>query len=373
MGRRITFSNYDDLRNPFYGGGGARAIHEVARRLAPRHAVRVLTAKYPGSRDELIDGVQYVRVGCEKAGPKTGQLWFQLSLPRWIRRGGFEVWVESLTPPFSTACLQWFTQRPVVALTQVLAGRAMGRKYWLPFGTLERLGLKTYRYAVATSEYLKGQLLAANPRLRLVVIPNGVDAQQIARPVAKDEAHILFLGRLDVRQKGLDLLLEALAAVRDRLELPVLIAGSGSPRDEAFVRRRLGELQLQNQARAVGRVDGRVKEELLRQAAFVLMPSRFEASPLVALEAFCHQTPLVAFAIPELAELPDECVVKVAPFDTAALGQAMVELSRDSSRRARMGQAAKDFVRRFDWDDLARRYEDFLETIMQQAGGGPCD
>ena len=44
MKRRIIFSNYDDPKNPFYGGGGARAIHEVAKRLAVRHDVKIITA-----------------------------------------------------------------------------------------------------------------------------------------------------------------------------------------------------------------------------------------------------------------------------------------------------------------------------------------
>jgi len=63
MKRRIIFSNYDDPKNPFYGGGGARAIHEVARRLAVRHDVKIITGSYPGSRDEMVDGVSYTRIG----------------------------------------------------------------------------------------------------------------------------------------------------------------------------------------------------------------------------------------------------------------------------------------------------------------------
>ena len=72
MKRRIIFSNYDDPKNPFYGGGGARAIHEVARRLAVRHDVKIITGSYPGSRDEMVDGVSYARIGSDNTRVRRG-------------------------------------------------------------------------------------------------------------------------------------------------------------------------------------------------------------------------------------------------------------------------------------------------------------
>ena len=98
---------------------------------------------------------------------------------------------------------------------------------------------------------------------------------------------------------------------------------------------------------------------------FLVMPSRFEASPVVLLEALCYRLPVVLFGIPELLELPDACCVKVRPFDTRAYGQAALELARDTPRRLAAGAAAKQLARLFDWDDLARKYEEFFETVLQ--------
>jgi glycosyltransferase involved in cell wall biosynthesis len=363
--RAIVFSNYDAPANPFYGGGGARAIHEVAKRLAARHSVKVITGSYPGAHDEVIDGVSYARLGSAVAGPKTGQLLFQFLLPSRLRRERFDVWVESLTPPFSTACLQCFTRRPVIALTQVLAGQAMGRKYHLPFAAMERWGLRTYRRAIALSEHLKARLLAANPGLAVTVIPNGIGRELIDRPIVREERHILFLGRIDIEQKGLDLLLTAWRTIAAQTPVPLLIAGAGAPKDEAFLTRRIRELGLEAQVQAVGRVEGARKDELLRQAMFLVMPSRFEASPVVMVEAFCYQVPVVLFGIPELAELPDACCVKAPPFDTATYGQAVLGLTRDSARRQALGAAAKALARHYDWDDLVKKYEDFFESALQ--------
>jgi glycosyltransferase involved in cell wall biosynthesis len=104
---------------------------------------------------------------------------------------------------------------------------------------------------------------------------------------------------------------------------------------------------------------------LLSRAAFLVMPSRFEASPLVLVEAFCYQLPVVLFAIPELAELPETCCVKAPAFNTKELGQAMLALSQDPGRRQALGLASKELARNFDWDDLAAAYEDFLNYVVR--------
>jgi glycosyltransferase involved in cell wall biosynthesis len=365
---RIVFSNYDSPRNPWYGGGGAVAIHEIARRLAATHAVEIVVGRYAADQPAELDGVTYRPVG-PVASPRLGQLLFHFSLPFRMRRRSFDVWCESLTPPFSTACLQRFTPRPVVALTQVLAGVGMRRKYGLPFDRFERVGLRTYRHAIATSEYLRGRLLAANPALNVAVIPNGVPGELVRTTAPRTEQHVLFLGRLDVEQKGLDLLCAALGSVGAELPWPVVIAGAGATGDEARLRRLIEQHGLGGRVRLAGRVEGEAKQRLLAGAALLVMPSRFEASPLVMVEAFCHGVPVVCFGIPELAGTPATCAVQVPPFDAQRFGAALRALARDPARRVALGRAAKAFARGFDWDDLARRYADFFESAARAGVG----
>ena len=365
MRRRIIFSNYDDLDNPFYGGGGAAAIHEIAKRLAPRHDVKVLTGKFRGYRDGNRDDVYYEHIGLAHAGPRLGQIAFHFSLPLHLSRRDFDIWIESLTPPFSTACLQLFTRSPVVLLTQNLPGKSMARKYKLPFHWFESLGLKTYRYGIALSDYLRDELLRSNPRMRVAVIPNGVDAALINQTVHPAPEHILFLGRIDTEQKGLDLLFSAFNRIAKDCSVPLVIAGSGIPRDEELLQKRIQDLGLGPRVRLLGKVSGREKKEAFRRALFFVMPSRYEGFPLTLLEAFCWQIPVVLFSIPELAWLPSLCCLKIAPFDVAAFAEAMLRLLRDPSLREKMAAAAKQWVRAFSWDSLATQYENLFAEILE--------
>ncbi len=363
---RVVFSNYDDIQNPWYGGGGARAIHEIARRLAARHKVHVVTGRYPGCCDCVVDGVGYSRIGTAIAGPYVAQLSFAFSLPRKVRTLEFDVWVESLTPPFSTACLQKFTNKPVVVLTQVLAGEGMTRKYHLPFASIERRGLRCYRYAIAVSTSIEQRLHAINPQLVTTVIPNGTDRDAIERNVYPSPEHLLFLGRLDVAQKGLDLLLESYAQLTPNVQVPLVIAGGGPKGDTAFVARRVAELGLQNRVRLIGRVGQQEKEDLFRRSVCLLLPSRFEASPLVIVEAFCCRVPVVLFDIPDLSWVPDDCCVRVPAFNTQAFARAVEELINSPERRNAIAQKGKLAAREYDWDKLAARYEEFLQRVIQE-------
>ncbi len=364
---RIVFSNYDDPKNPFYGGGGARAVFEIARRLAARHEVTVVAGLYPGAaKAETVEGVRYERIGSRRLGPQAGQLLYQFLLPWQARRLACDVWVESLTPPCSTALLPWFTRAPVVALTQVLAGKAMSEKYHLPFHWVEAWGLRHYRHAIVLSEALKRQLAASHPGLQMTVIPNGVPRELVEQAIAPaPPRHILFLGRIDLAQKGLDLLLEAVARAGGDLPLPVVIAGSGPAAEEQRLQALLGDLKLNERVRCVGRVEGAEKERLFREAVCMVMPSRFEASPLVLIEAFCHQLPVVYYGIPELADIPEDCAVRVPPFEVGALAQTLVTLAGDEARRREIGARAKAFAKGYDWDSLALRYEAFLEQVVR--------
>jgi glycosyltransferase involved in cell wall biosynthesis len=362
--RRFVFSNYDSPSNPFYAGGGAQAIHEVARRLVARHDVRVVTGAYPGCRDHVHDGVTYEHIGRPDSGGKTGQLWFQFRLPGRVRRGEFDLWCESLTPPFSTARLQRKTARPVIALTQVLAGQGMQRKYRLPFAVFERAGLRTYRQVIALSSHLRDTIAAINPTARIAVIPNGVPRELIELKPEREERHILFLGRFDKGQKGIDLLLDAFAGMVADAQVPLVMAGAGPAKTEAWMRRWIKFLEIDPYVFLPGRVAGQQKHDLLRQAYFLAMPSRYEASPIAMLEAFCYGVPVVMCDLPELRDVPKTCAVKTRPEWVVDLSREMMRLVRDTPRRRAMGVAAKEYARRFDWDDLARQYEEFFESAL---------
>jgi len=359
--QKIIISNYDDTKNPYYGGGGASAIHEVAKRLVDEHDVVVITGKFPGGSDEMIDGVVYKRVGLSFSGPKLSQLIFHFVLPFYAITQDFDLWIESFTPPFSTSFLPFFAKKPVIALVHMLTAEDMRRKYRFPFHLIENLGLSIYQHFIVMTQKTKEKIKLVNKDANIKVIPNGVYLPKKKKRVNKE--HILFIGRIEVNQKGLDLLLRAYKRVCSNKIPKLLIAGSGAQREVNLLSRFITDLSLESSVKYIGRVSGVKKSEIFEKALFVVIPSRFEEFSVVALEAASYGLPIVSFNIEGLSWIPNELCVKAPPFNTSELSKKITELAQNKKLRNRLKIKARKFAKGYDWDSIGKQYEEMIVKI----------
>lgn len=350
-------------------GGGSRRTHEIDRRLAAAgHRVTVLTTRFPGATDAVVDGVRYVPVGPWTGGNRLSRLaGYVLGLPGAVRRhrAGADVVVEDFFAPFSTMGAPRWTGRPTVGVVQWLHARDKARQYRLPLHLVERAGVRRHHRLVAVSEGTAEKLRGLNPAARVDVVGNGVDTALLEAPttVGRD---VVFLGRLELEGKGLDLLLRAWQRVGDRVGGELLIAGGGP--EEPRVRRFAEELGVRG-VRFLGWRDGPEKAALLAGARLVVVPSRHETFGMVAVEALATGTPVVAFDISCLREVvPPEVGWTVPPFDVDALAACLVDAAGDTERLAAMGARGRAFARGYDWDRLA---EAQLAVFREVATGLP--
>lgn len=200
--------------------------------------------------------------------------------------------------------------------------------------------------------------LAADPRLsrlpaqRISIVRNGITAP--TTPANKDLIHqiqdflgdrfsIAAVGRLS-REKGLDLLLEALAELRSGgLDCAVCVFGDGEERNR--LEQMIVNYKLQSFVKLFGYVDSATS--YLAPFDCVVMPSRTEGMPLVALEAMHMGTPLVAADVGGLpALLSHGRYGRLFPADDgAALVAAIRDVYQDEESSRHMAEAARDAVR----------------------------
>lgn len=366
---RVVVSIYDDVGNPHYGGGGAAVVARVARRLADEHEVTVYCGSYRGAVSGDRDGVRYVHLPVGWAGARGGRILFSLLVPLLALVVRPDVWIESLTPPVSASLLPLVARCPVVGLVQMLCGADMQRRYGLPFEAVERRGLALYRHFVVLNDVDARLVAASSPRARVTVIPNGMELPPAGEDVA--DGPVLFLGRIDVRQKGLDLLLEAVRADPD---LRLDVAGSGTPAEQARLRELVAGLG--DRVRLLGRVEGEAKEALLRGCALMVVPSRYETFCLTALEAMAHGRPVVTFDLERLAWIGPGAGLTVPAFDVEALGAAMRRLVDDPGLRAELGRGARARSLAFDRRTVEARYSALVAELLAAdlpAPDGPPD
>lgn len=214
---------------------------------------------------------------------------------------------------------------------------------------------------------------------RVETIPNGIDLvpfrSPVPRPASFDPAiragqYALFIGRLHLR-KGVDVLLNALAQIPADGGVQLVVAGAGEER--AALERLASQLGISQRVRFVGRVEGDTKLYLLQNALFTVMPSRgWEAFPLVVLESYAAGKPIVATAIPGIADLIEESKTGtlVPEEDPAALARAMRELLENPARAGAMGESVTGIARRYSWDSVAARHIALYEELRALCGTG---
>ena len=179
-------------------------------------------------------------------------------------------------------------------------------------------------------------------------------------------AHLLVVpGRLHP-EKGHTYLFQALAAIRQRLERPVvaLVAGAG-PFESAY-REEVRSLGCEDIVRFLGfRTD---IPDVIAAADLVVLPSVAEAFGLVVAEALYLGTPIVATHVGGIPEIVEDGIdgVLVPPADSNALAKAIVGLLGDPERRRLMASAGRERVRdRFSFEKMMRAYEQIYERLVE--------
>jgi glycosyltransferase involved in cell wall biosynthesis len=220
-------------------------------------------------------------------------------------------------------------------------------------------------------------------RNRLKVVPNGADLPDedaewpAARAIRAEMAVGLYrpLGVCAARleeQKGHDVLLDALAKVREKgLDFVVAIAGEGSRRDALEHRAR--DLGLGARVRFLGQVEH--VGALLLAADTVIVPSRWEGLPLTLLEAMARARPVVASAVGGIPEAVEDGVSGrlVPPGDPLKLAAALEDLHGKPDLARQLGAHAAERVRqKFTWSRVVEAFEAVYDDVLGLAGFSPA-
>ena len=185
---------------------------------------------------------------------------------------------------------------------------------------------------------------------------------------------ILYIGRIDVQQKVLDLLLAALARIPEAQRLPLVLAGGGNGLEQ--VQQLVQLAGLQRWVRFDGMVDAAGRAALLRDCRFVCVPSREETFGMTILEACAAARRVVVFDRPPMNEVaPRHGCLFVPGFDVAAYAGAMQQLiAADATEMLAHGLYCRAWARQYSWDAIAARQERFYESVAaarpDRSGGG---
>jgi glycosyltransferase involved in cell wall biosynthesis len=201
---------------------------------------------------------------------------------------------------------------------------------------LRRLGARTTFVAVA--EHVRSGLEEAGiPGERIEVVPNGVPLDDRPARGGRDVVTVGMLARLDPG-KNVDVFLDAAARAAPAESVRFVVGGVPGP----FAAH---EQALREQAARAGIEIVRLEsgEEFIHELDVLVLPSSYEGSPLVLLEAMAAGRAVIGSDIPGIREAlePEGAGLLVPPRDADALAAAIEALAGDAGRRAELGRRAR--------------------------------
>jgi glycosyltransferase involved in cell wall biosynthesis len=228
---------------------------------------------------------------------------------------------------------------------------------------VERRMLRRAALRVALTEVEARDLVTFAAGEPIAVIPNGVapvpgqvDRNNFRRELGlgPEERLLLFVGRLDVLHKGLDVLLDGVA------EAPgwhVALVGSDFRDGRSWLLGRAEALGMVPRLTVTGPRHGQPLHEAFAAADCFALTSRWEGLPIALLEALAHGVPsVVSPAVDRLVGVSDAGAGWVA--EAPELGALLRRLASLGSReRDRHARAARALAAGYDWTAVAARYE----------------
>jgi glycosyltransferase involved in cell wall biosynthesis len=203
---------------------------------------------------------------------------------------------------------------------------------------------------------------------RISVLPNAVELTrfQEQQEVQRTNDTVLFIGQL-VPRKGYDLLACAVPLVLREVPEARFVFVGRQPQGEEQLRRILAELDVTDRVELRGWVDEAEKVRLLRAAAVVAAPSRYEGFGIPLIEALAAGAAVVTSDAPAGNEViaHGRTGVLTPPGDVPALADAIVWLLRDRSLANTLAAAGQaEVFARYDADLLAAQLERLYGEVV---------
>jgi len=230
-------------------------------------------------------------------------------------------------------------------------------RWWHVFSALEAASVHNYLGAPVNT-FCAG----------LGVYPVGEDRDEAGQGNLPKGTELLFMGRNDVYQKGIDLLLKGYALARQQgLPWRLTIAGVEHRKSAEHITGFIRENRLENAVTLLGKVSERDKTKLFRQTRYLVFLSRFDGPPRPVREAIAVGTPVIVSPQTNMAEEIDAfgAGLSVDPRPQEVAG-VLLQISRDEALYRRHREAVPRLRERLAWPQIAKDYLEGYTNVLEE-------
>ena len=207
---------------------------------------------------------------------------------------------------------------------------------------------------IVANEYEKKIFLNFCEPSKIEIVRNGIDLDELSSERIDFRAKhgisgefILFVGRFS-KVKGIDVLLKAINKIKNEPEIKntktVIMGVDFGFEKEMF--EMINELNLNDIVIVIKNPNRKEVISAYSQAEFLVLPSRWELSPLTPLEGFAFKKPVIStntHGIPFTIQHGENSIL-IEPEDYQDIAKAIIELIRDKKKCAEYGLSGYKLV-----------------------------
>ncbi|MBW4554971.1 MAG: glycosyltransferase family 4 protein [Trichormus sp. ATA11-4-KO1] len=178
-------------------------------------------------------------------------------------------------------------------------------------------------------------------------------------PLAHDRTHFrslnlptcnyfLYIGRHDPH-KNLYRLIAAFAALPNRGEYELWLAGPIDPRYTPALQTQVAELGITHQVKFLNYVSHSELPKIINEAIALVFPSLWEGFGFPVLEAMACGTPVITSNLSSLPEVAGDAAILINPYNIAEINEAMQIIAGDAVLRSRLSIQGINRANQFSW------------------------
>jgi glycosyltransferase involved in cell wall biosynthesis len=200
----------------------------------------------------------------------------------------------------------------------------------------------------------------------LEVVPCGVDYQkirQIATQVKEKIYEGIFMKRLEGTKGVFDVVRIWKEVVNEFPDFKLILVGNSTEKTIAKLNQLIEDNALQHNIIINGPIyEFERKIRTLSESKLFLLPSYEENWAIVIGEALACGTPVICYDLPEIKPVWEDKIMWVRKADKEAFATAILTLLEDNQRQEMMKKSGLEFLKRYDWRQIA---EDELKFIRR--------
>jgi glycosyltransferase involved in cell wall biosynthesis len=247
----------------------------------------------------------------------------------------------------------------------------LGYWHWFSFTGMQIKVARQLPHIITVSQMARHHIheIFGIPESRMKVIYNGIDSDLFSPSgdVPRLDNMILMVMSRDTAVKGLRFLLEALAELRKKWDLKLVVVGTTL--GDGVTEKLMDKLGVTDAVTFRNQIETSELIKLYRSATLVAVPSTYEGFGIPAAEAMACGAPLVSTTAGALPEVVGDAGILIPPADSAALTAAIAGLMDDPARRAEYSVLGrKRIVEKFNWSNAARLTAEVYSQAIEATG-----